>query len=168
MAIATASPLLESGRSALEFGRKQTLRLLEGVPPAGLGHRPTPTANHVIWLLGHLAWTENEFLTGVGGKPVLDDTWKKNFATGTKPRDDVKGYPSLTEIRAALDKTRKALLDWFAKLNEQQLLKPPPEPLKMFGPTHAALLGSLAWHEGYHSGQISNVRRSLGLPYTMG
>jgi hypothetical protein len=37
-----------------------------------------------------------------------------------------------------------------------------------FAPTMADVPTFAAWHEGYHSGQLSMVRKGLGLPAAFG
>ena len=49
-------------------------------------------------------------------------------------------------------------------MDEQQLLTPLPDEMSSFAPNFAAVMSSIAWHEGFHAGQLSAVRRSLGLP----
>ena len=170
MAIATTttSNLLESGKAALDLARRQTLRLAQDIPPDKLCHQPVPNANHALWVLGHLAVSDDYFQSQLGGrKPVLDESWNKLFATGSKPTSNRSAYPKLDEVKAGMERSRKALLDWLGSLDDRKLMSPMPANWTEFAPTFAALAGTVAWHEGLHAGQLSVVRRSLGLPPTM-
>ena len=125
--------------------------------------------NHALWVLGHLACTDNYFLTSLGQREaVIEESWNKLFGMGANPIADPTAYPSLGEIKAGLQRTRDALIDWLGSLDEQQLAAPLPDELLGFAPTFAAVAGSIAWHEGFHAGQLSAIRRSLGLPRLFG
>ena len=48
-------------------------------------------------------------------------------------------------------------------MSDAQLRSPLPEGFTGFATSFAALMSSLAWHEGLHTGQLTVVRKSLGL-----
>ena len=165
MTTATASGLFESGKATLELARRCTLKLADGIPPDSLCHQPVAKTNHALWVLGHLAWTDNLFLTTLAKRePVVDESWNKLFGMGSEPTGDPQAYPTLDEVKGRLEAAREALIDWFQSLDEQQLKSPLPDGMKAFASDYAGMMNSLAWHEGLHAGQLSAVRRSLGLP----
>lgn len=169
MTTAATSNLVENGKAALDLARRQTLKLVDDIPADKLCHQPVAGTNHALWVLGHLAYSDDGFTTALGEREsVIDESWKELFGMGSKPGPDPAKYPSLDDIKAALPRARTALIDWIESLDEEQLLKPLPEGWDVFAPNYAAVLPSLAWHEGFHAGQLSAVRRSLGLPGTMG
>lgn len=162
---AMARPALEAGLAALAFARRCTLTLLEDVPPERMCHQPFPGANHVLWTLGHLAWADDFFITRVGGRSSgLPVGWERSFGSGTEPLPDVSAYPAVTLVRGALGARREALLNWLRSLGDAQIGSALPADLAQFGPDLAALAATIAWHEGFHAGQIAAVRKSLGLP----
>jgi hypothetical protein len=169
MAVAPpASKPASAGRFALDFARRQTLRLVQDIPSDKLTWQPLPEANHALWVLGHLAWTEDSILVELAGRTsVLGESWKKHFGAGSKPSGNRSAYPPVEQIKAGLDRSRKALLEWLGSMDERKLASPLPSGWDMFAPTFGDLPGSLAWHEGLHAGQVSVVRRGLGLPPTM-
>jgi DinB family protein len=169
MPIATHSSTIPApAKAALEFARRQTLRLAQDIPSDKLCYQPVPNANHALWVLGHLAWCDDLFQSQLGGrKPVLDESWAKLFATGTKPTNNRNAYPPIEQIKAGLDRSRKALLEWLGSLDERTLATPLPDKWKEFAPTYGAVPGSCACHEGMHAGQLSVIRRGLGLAPTM-
>ena len=165
----TATSPFEIGKATLEFARHGTVRLVEDIPADKLCHQPLGNTNHALWVLGHLACTDNFFLTSLAGRdPVIDESWNALFGMGSEPTEDPAAYPSPDEVKAGLDRARKAFLDWFQSLDERQLQEPLPEELRGFAPNYAGVMSSVAWHEGFHAGQLSAVRRSLGLPRAFG
>lgn len=165
MTSVTVSSSLEIGKATLDLARRTTLKLVQDIPPDKLTYQPVPNTNHALWVLGQLACTDNFFLTSLGKlDPVIEESWNELFGMGSEPIDDPQRYPSLDEVKAGLEKARTALAAWFQSMDERQLLTPLPDEMSSFAPNFAALMCSIAWHEGFHAGQLSAVRRSLGLP----
>ena len=161
----TTSGALEIGKTTLEMARRSTLKLIQDIPADKCCHQPVPGSNHAVWVLGHMACTDNYFLTSLGKKDsLIDERWSKLFGMGSEPMDNPKKYPPLDEIKAKADEARRALLGWFESMDEQQLLSPLSGELAAFAPNYAGLMCTLGWHEGLHAGQLSSMRRSLGLP----
>ncbi len=161
----TVSSAFEIGKATLDLARRSTLKLVQDIPPDKLTYQPASSTNHALWVLGHLACTDNYFLTSLAKlEPVIEESWNKLFGMGSEPTDDPQRYPSPDEVKAGLEKARTALAAWFQSMDEHQLLSPLPDEMSSFAPNFAALMCSIAWHEGFHAGQLSAVRRSLGLP----
>ncbi len=159
-----ATNLLEPGLSGLNFARQATLGLFEDIPDNKVCHQPCAGANHALWVLGHLACTDEFFLNKVGGKPFNRfEKWQGIFFMGSKPTPNVSDYPPVSEVKQALDRNRQQLIDWFKSMSETQLLTPLPEDFKNFAANRANLMTAIAWHEGLHTGQLSVVRKSLGI-----
>jgi uncharacterized damage-inducible protein DinB len=143
--------------------------MIEDIPPDKLCHQPVPGANHPLWVLGHLACTDDFFASSLGGRAsIIDDEWNKMFGMGSTPRDDPSAYPPLEAVLDRLEETRQAMLETFEAMGEEKLQEQTPEAWRMFAPTYAATMASVAFHEGFHAGQISAVRRSLGLGAALG
>jgi hypothetical protein len=143
--------------------------MIEDIPPDKLCHQPVPGANHALWVLGHLACTDDFFASSLGGRaPIIDDEWNKMFGMGSTPNDDPSAYPPLEEVLDRLERTRQAMLETFEAMGEAKLQEQTPEAWRMFAPTYAATMASVAFHEGFHAGQLSAVRRSLGLGAALG
>lgn len=160
---------LESGLRALAFSRRSLLGLLKDIPHEKYTYQPVPRCNHVLWVLGHLAWTDDYFVYSQTGKSsALSDEWKKSMGAGSTPIADASAYPAIATVMDKLAERREALLAWFKSLTPAQLAAPVTSSLAGFAPTFAALMSSLAWHEGLHSGQISVIRKALGLQPAFG
>lgn len=160
---------IETGKAALEFSRGMTLKLLEGIPADKRCHQPTPAANHVLWVLGHLANTDDFFLsTLTNSEPKLCEKHRTLFGMGSKPTANAADYPAYEDILESLNTRRAALLGWYSTLTDETMKQPLPGDLAQFAPSLAAFASTLAWHEGLHAGQISVVRKSLGLAPAIG
>ena len=59
MTTATASSLLEIAKSVLELSRRSTMKMVADISADKFCHQPVPGANHAMWILGHLANTDN-------------------------------------------------------------------------------------------------------------
>lgn len=159
-----SNSILEQGSTVLAFSRRALLGISEDIPADKLTYQPFPGANHALWIQGHLASTDDYFLTALGRrKSELPAAWGALFGMGSSPAADARKYPALSEVRDALARCRESLLGWFRSLSASQLDAALPDDLKGFAPNHVGLMFSLAWHEGLHTGQLSAIRKSLGL-----
>jgi len=157
----------------LRFVRGGTMRMLEGFPAqkhtflpefttgSGGGH----VANHALWFLGHMATTDDWFIQqmGAASELQLSAEWHELFGGGSKPVDDPSKYPPFETLMQAMQTQRERLTKWFASRSEKELAAETNEKWKNYAPTIADFAFFLAWHEGYHAGQLSVVRKQLGL-----
>jgi len=154
----------DTGLAVLAFARHKTLALLEDIPQNELLHQPVPGGNHALWILGHLAGTDDQILTGLVPRASnLPESWPMQFGQGSTPIARASAYPGLTAIKDRLAAMRAELERWFASLSDDTLRSPLPDDWKPFAPTYGALMSSIAWHEGLHAGQLTVIRRSLGI-----
>lgn len=164
-----ATHILETGLATLAFARKATLGLLDGLTDDQWLHQPFAGANHAMWIAGHIACSDEYFTNKVGGRPFNKfEAWQDKFFMNSKPTAEAKAYPPVTEVREALANNREQLISWFQTMDAAKLAAPLPDDLKDFAPTHGALIGTIAWHEGLHAGQLTVVRKSLGLSPVFG
>ena len=166
----TANLAVENAKAVLNLSRDITLKMIDGIPADKACHRALPNTNHAIWVLGHAATTDDYFRTTLGESQtrVTDASWDGLFGGGSTPSDDPSGYPTLDELKNKAEESRTAFVKWYESLSEEQLTQPLPEGYEFFAPNHAGLANSVAWHEGLHAGQLSAIRRDLGLPNAMG
>jgi uncharacterized damage-inducible protein DinB len=166
MSNATAnSSLIQMGFNTLDFGRGFTMNLLEATPDDAFLAVPCEGGNHPAWIVGHIAATDDAFVSALsGGKPSLPESWDKLFGYKSEVVCDASVYPSRAELTEALGSTRTILKTWLETLSDEQLLEPIEGDLSQFAKDRAMLMGTIAWHEGLHAGQLGVVRRSLGMP----
>jgi len=154
----------------LRFARGGLMRVLEGIPKDKLTALPPfkdggACANHAIWLMGHLATTDDWFLKEMGVSESLElaEAWHTLFGGGSKSEDDASKYPSADELQKAMTAQRDRLVNWYSQRNAEELSVPSPEKWAKYAPTVGDFAFFLAWHEGYHTGQLSVIRKALGL-----
>lgn len=156
--------LLDTGLHALEFSRGALLALAEDIPPDKWCHQPAPGLNHALWVLGHVAWADDFFLGALDGQPTkLGERWSREFGMKSTPRPSLAEYPSVAEVKAGLAAARDRLRSWFQSMNAAKLATALPQDFLNFAPKFGALMFSIAWHEGLHTGQLTVCRKSMGL-----
>lgn len=159
-----SNPLRDNALTLLEFSRRNTLGFLEDVPEEAWFHQPFEGANHVAWIVGHLASTDGFFVTTFAGKASqVPESWNELFGRGSKPQPTPARYPPPSELRDVLARRREDLLAYFRGLPDNKLLEPLDSDWERFAPNRIGLAGSIAWHEGLHAGQLTAIRKSLGI-----
>jgi uncharacterized damage-inducible protein DinB len=159
-----SNPILDAGLGALAFSRQSLLTLAEDIPHDKLTYQPFPGANHALWILGHLANSDDFFLAELAKKPSPKfEQTKPVFSSGSKPTPKLSDYPPIEEVKSYLSSAREGLISWFKSMPPSQLAAPLPDDWKPFAPTYGALMFAIAWHEGMHTGQLTAIRKSLGL-----
>ena len=154
----------ESGLAALAFARQMTVGFLDDIPKDKYVHQPMPGANHALWIAGHIAWTDDDFLSTFGVRDKkLPASWHKACGYQSKPTTKASDYPAMTEILDKLATLREELGNWFKSMSDEKMRSPLPEDWKTFAPNYAGLMNSMACHESLHAGQLTVVRKSLGL-----
>ncbi len=90
--------------------------------------------------------------------------WEEIFKNGTGAKDDPNLYPSMDEILARFDVTRKITLEVFDSQTDADMERESyaPEELKEIFPTVAACLMMCGAHWWSHRGQVVDCRKSLG------
>jgi uncharacterized damage-inducible protein DinB len=138
--------------------------LVKARPPDQFLHQPCPGANHALWTLGHLATVNQYFLKTLAGRDgALFEKYKAMFFAKSQPSPDAATYPPVAALRDYFQSSRTAFRGWVASLSDQQLTGPAPEEFQKFAPTLGNILMRLLWHEGMHYGQLTVIRKSLGL-----
>ncbi|MCZ6816774.1 MAG: DinB family protein, partial [Planctomycetota bacterium] len=55
------------------------------------------------------------------------------------------------------------LVAWFLSMSGERLAAALPEDWQVFAKSYGVLINTIAWHEGMHAGQLTVIRRELGL-----
>jgi hypothetical protein len=161
-------------KERLQRQLKSARQLTEGLlstfkSPEQWTHQIYPNANHPLWCAGHMAVSDNFFLSLIDKSQVRSiDGFKEKFDMGSRPSSQPSDYPPPEEVLAHLRERRRALLGALEKLSEEDLSKPTPPGSPDFLPDYASVFETAIWHEGLHSGQISVVRKALGMPPLLG
>jgi len=153
----------------LKFARFCTKKIVEGIPADKMCTIPPGCAKHALWVIGHLACTDDYFLVEFGGrKSAVPEAWQKIFGMNSTASADTKIYPPVDQVLKTLDAGHAAVIKWLETLTPEQLEKAMPDGWQAYAPTLGDVPGFGAWHEGYHAGQLSAVRKGLGLPAAFG
>lgn len=132
-------------------------------------HQVHKNANHALWFAGHMAFSDNFFISVVAPDRVAKLALPEDkFGMGSQPVSDPSAYPPPAEVLGVMRERRKTLLDALDKLNETDLVKPTSKELEGFCPTIGSVFEMAVWHEGLHSGQVSVARRAIGNKPVMG
>jgi len=133
---------------------------LEGLTHEQSLAQPSPGGNCANWILGHLTDVQNGTMRLLGEKPVWESDQLKR--AGYDPISGAAGAIEWNTLRDRFLGSRERCLAAIAKLSDEALAESVPHP---FGgaTTRAELLGTLAFHQAYHAGQLALSRRIAGL-----
>ncbi|MCP3903057.1 MAG: DinB family protein [Planctomycetes bacterium] len=161
----TSLTALDLGLLALEQSRTYLLKCVDDMSDTDLLHRPAETGNHALWVMGHIAWSDDFFLQQFtkAESGIAPEEWGEKFGMGSSPTSDPDDYPTRLEIMEVMDKTRAALIAWCKTQSDEQLGAEVPAEWKGFARNFGMLMTSVAWHEGIHTGQVLEARRSLDM-----
>lgn len=159
-----STPTLEASLAALEYSRNFLNGILRDFPEDKALFSPFAGANHAIWILGHITWVDDLVLQTWGKQPsALSQNWAQLFAWKTTPTADAARYPSFGAMKDYLASRREALTTWFQSLDAATLASPLGHDFDSFARSVGHLPGSIACHENMHAGQLTVVRKALGL-----
>lgn len=162
-------PLLDTGLSVMEFARKATMGFLDGFEGDAFHTAFAPGGGTAAYIVGHIAFTDDMTLRMLAEREgTLSDAEQKLFGGGASPAEQASEYPPGPELIQTMTGLRSSLLGYFREQSEEQLLAPVEGPMAQFGDTRAKLMASLAWHEALHAGQLTVLRRQLGMPRVFG
>jgi len=148
----------------LNISRQLLLALIEPLSDKQLTVRVGNVGNHAIWVMGHVAFAEDLFVSSFLGEPSkLPEGHVEQFCPGTIPSDCASDYPNRDELIDRLATARKRTLEWVKMLEGDAAWEPTPEPLPKFVPNAITAACSLSQHEFLHAGQITTIRASLGM-----
>jgi uncharacterized damage-inducible protein DinB len=148
----------------LSLARERTLSAALDLPDEFLALQPAGAHNHPAWTLGHLLYVEALGAKVLGLTTDLPSDWGERFATGSVPKPQRSLYPSKAELFDRLGSLRLAVLGRVEVMSAEDVERAaPPSPVLGRSATWGDVLMYLAWHEGYHNGQIAVWRRDAGI-----
>lgn len=148
----------------LDFASGINKKLVADWPSDKLAHQDTPCDNHPLWTIGHLGVSNHWFASIFDGQPAVDAKLESTYGGKSKPSANAADYPSLADTMKLYDQGMARLKK--ALTTPKDPLSKPKQMADWVSDTiHAAQLA--VWHEGWHGGQLSTLRRSLGLPGVM-
>ena len=123
---------------------------------------PRPAGNSANWVLGHILANRSYILKLLDETPLWSEADGEPYERerDAEPFDPTTGR-SWDSMRADLETTQERIRAGLARLTPAQLaVKKKPEDRRILGEQ----LHFLAFHEGYHAGQLGMLRRFVGKP----
>jgi len=140
-------------------------KAIADVRPEDWFRKPSDDSNHLMWLLGHVVVHRGEVLKTLGGK--WDSSWARLFSRGVERVDDAE-YPTVDEMRGAWTEISEQLKAALRAAPADVLMKPAPEGPPSFDKKLSGTVAFFAFHDAYHTGQVSFLRKWLGYGQTIG
>lgn len=128
--------------------------LMADLDDTHLALEPHPGLKTAGWLLGHLAVTGDFGRRLCGQKAICPREWRDRFNPGSRPSTNRDDYPSMDELRNAVQKVYADFCTAAATADQSALGQPNPyEPTRGAFPTAGhfvayLLSGHFAWHLG--------------------
>ena len=140
-------------------------KTIEGILPEQWFLKPGDDSNHWMWVAGHLIISRGAVLKSLGDEWAVP--WSSLFTRGAKLTVDGQ-YPAVEEIRSAWEEVSAKLLASLVGAPADVLAKPAPKGPPSFDGKISGLVAFLAFHETYHVGQVSYLRKWLGYGQSVG
>lgn len=157
-------PVIAPSVALFGFNDRLFEKAVAGLSPEQLVRSASEGSNPILWIAGHVANTRFGLCAMLGRK--LHRPWGDMFnRAATRPAAD--RYPELSVIRGAWTEVGAALMARFEELTDGELCAPAPMPFPIPDKSMRGAIAFLAYHEGYHFGQMAYVRKWLGLPGLM-
>jgi len=140
--------------------------VLEGIEDRKGSDRLSEFVNHLQWIAGHLTNSRYRLGSGIGMDKSFPYAESYNDFSQPPPHnraiDPSVKYPSLTEIKKSWNEIAAVFVEKISALNPGQLGSETGVQVPT-GKTLSDLLSFIASHESYHIGQMSIIRKYLGL-----
>ena len=127
---------------------------------------PGDDSNHLLWMLGHVVVHRGMVLKLLGND--WNTEWSPLFARGAERRVDASEYPSVDEMRDAWNQISEQLKATLNESSAEKLGSSAPEGMPSFDKTVSGSVAFFAFHDCYHTGQMSFLRKWLGYGQTVG
>ncbi len=150
----------------LGVGQRLIGMFTEGVSDQEYFERSTEETNHIAWLLGHIACTEDWAVVLITGSASgLPPLMHELFTKGCNCLPDASRYPARAEIDEHFAAMRVRTVEALRLFDESRWDEESPEGSpRDFFPTLGSLWGLLATHQFWHIGQIAVCRAVLKKP----
>jgi uncharacterized damage-inducible protein DinB len=140
-------------------------KAIAGVSAEDWFRKPGDDSNHLMWLLGHVVVHRGQVLKNLGVD--WNSSWASLFAPGSQRVDETQ-YPTVAEMRAAWDEISQQLKAALRETSPDVLTKPAPNGPPSFDKQLSGTVAFYAFHDTYHTGQVSFLRKWLGYGQTIG
>jgi hypothetical protein len=133
-----------------DVGEKETLDSAGGL------------CNPIRWQTGHLAWSADLVAWLLGGERSFPENWAEVFEYGSKSPDENTVFPPFAEIREKLYELQ-AKTNGLLEVFDENKFADEVELAEDWRMNRLDALFFFGKHDSYHAGQITILRKSLGL-----
>ena len=140
-------------------------RAIAGVAAEDWFRKPGDDSNHLMFIMGHLIVHRGRTLAALGGE--WNSPWASLFARGAERVDDAE-YPSAEEMQNAWNQVSADLAAALSNAPAEALSQDAPAGPPSFNGKLSGTVAFYAFHDAYHTGQISFLRKWLGYGQTIG
>jgi uncharacterized damage-inducible protein DinB len=137
----------------------------QGVPAEKWLEQPGADSNHLAWIVGH-AVVHRALAAKILGSE-WSAPWEGLFARGAK-RVSPEQYPDAEELQRAWREVSERLNAALPKASGDKLSAPVPEGKPSLDGTVGGTIALLCFHETFHVGQMSYLRKWLGYGQAVG
>lgn len=134
---------------------------LAGVDDSTARRRVTPDTNSMAFLVAHLT-DARHFLADLLGVPLANPL--AAIVEYGKGQDDIGELPPLADLLAMWQRIGAHLETVLPSITSERLDAPSGPRFPIADPTTLGTVAFLVQHDSYHLGQLSLLRRALGLP----
>ena len=152
-------------RGMFKFNTDIVNRAIAGVSAEDWFRKPGDDSNHLMWVMGHIVVHRGRTLNTLGVD--WDAPWATLFARGSE-RVDTGAYPSSEEMLDAWNKVSTELAAALGNVPAEALAQTAPKGPPTFDGKTSGTVAFYAFHDTYHTGQISFLRKWLGYGQTIG
>lgn len=176
---ASGCPRAAALAEAIRQSKPLTARYLAGFNDVTAVRQTPDLPNHVAWTLGHCALTMHRVAGMIDGGPIPASDFvlppaadgysgsrekglfdSEAVAFGSRPEERHDRYPTLERARKVFDAALDRLAAAVESCNDEKL-----NASVRWGaadtPLHALII-RMIFHNGFHTGQIADLRRALG------
>ena len=140
-------------------------KAITDVSPEHWFRKPGDDSNHLMFVLGHLVVHRGHTLKFLGVDWA--NPWAELFARGVERVAD-KEYPSIDEMRAAWSEVSTGLSTALSQAPADVLGQEAPKFPPSFDGKISGTIAFFAFHDTYHVGQVSYLRKWLGFGQAVG
>jgi uncharacterized damage-inducible protein DinB len=151
---------IQSAHAQMMINERLLKRGLADLAIEHMVHRPVDRGNSIHWIVGHITRSRFNFAKALGIE--IENPLGESFVRGTPALDDDE-YPDMKEVIAAWEMATEKLMARMESITEAELKAAASFQLPTPDQTLVGLATFIAFHETYHVGQISFVKKLFGL-----
>ena len=140
-------------------------KAMQAIPAEQWFAKPAEGSNHLMWIAGHVVVHRAKVLKMLGSP--WSAPWESLFARGAQQAAPEQ-YPEAAEIQRAWSEVSAKLYPSLSNAPAEVLDKAVPEKTPSFNGKVGGSIAFLGFHETYHVGQITYLKKWLGHGQTVG